>query len=161
MGFNPISCFGESREQVTNKTSVFSSIFFSNATFHLLTIPLFWDENSTIIQLKNPSTFVLSACCSCKLLIWINMCKKGDTNATMHTGGACVNKKGCNLLQFLYFFSSHVPAPACLILVLTIYTSRWAFLPYFRLWALHAFLPEISLLVAFILNYIHMLDIAS
>lgn len=28
MGFNPISCFGESREQVTNKTSVFSSIFF-------------------------------------------------------------------------------------------------------------------------------------
>lgn len=141
--------------------------------FHLLTIPLFWDENSTIIQLKNQqtplffvrcyttSTFVLSACCSCKLLIWINMCKKGDANATMHTGGACVNKKGCNLLQFLYFFSSHVPAPACLILILTIYTSRWAFLPYFRLWALHAFLPEISLLVAFILNCIHMLDIAS
>lgn len=51
--------------------------------------------------------------------------------------------------------------PALYNLILTTYAARCAFLPYFRLWALHAFLPEISLLVAFILNYIHMLDIAS
>lgn len=52
-------------------------------------------------------------------------------------------------------------APSSLILILTTYAARCAFLPYFRFWALHAFLPEISLPVAFILNYIHMLDIAS
>lgn len=105
--------------------------------------------------------FVLSACCSCKLFIWTNTCKEGDANATVHTGGACLTNKWCDSLHFLYFFSSRMPAPACLIQIVTTYAARCAFLAHFILWALHAFLPKISLLVAFILNYIHMLDIAS
>lgn len=57
-------------------------------------------------------------------------------------------------------FPTYQP-PAYHILIMPTYAARRAFPTHFILQVLHALLSKISLCVAFILNYIHILDIVS
>lgn len=86
------------------------------------------------------------------------MRKEGDANATVHTGDACLLTS--DVIHCISCISSPpvCQPPACLMLIIATYAARCSFLAHFILGALHAFLPQISLLVVFILYYIHMLD---
>lgn len=142
--------------------------------FLLVLILLFRDKNSVIIQLKNQHTplflvgwytsitFVLSDSLLLLQVIHLNKCASREMLMLLCTLVLLVSLTS-DVIHCISCISSlpETQPPACLFLITTAYAARCAFVAHFILWALHAFLPKISVLATFILNYIHMSDIGS